>query len=58
MGRGAEGRSERYIDEKPLSKRQERGKGKKSCLARRRGVRVGSVHNYIFSSEQYWESIM
>lgn len=56
-----EGRSERQIDEKPQSERQERerGKGKtKMCLARMKGVRAGSVHNYIFCSEQYWESIM
>uniref|UniRef100_A0A3Q3KID2 rRNA adenine N(6)-methyltransferase n=1 Tax=Monopterus albus TaxID=43700 RepID=A0A3Q3KID2_MONAL len=51
----------RQIDEKLPSERQERkrGKGKdKMCLARMKGVKVGSVHNYIFCSEQYWESIM
>ena len=46
----------RQIDEKPLSERKERGRGegkKEKCLARMKGVRAGSVHNYIFCSEQY-----
>lgn len=54
-------KSKRQIDEKPPSGRQarKRGEGKEEhVFGEDEGVRAGSVHNYIFCSEQYWESIM
>ena len=39
-------------------KREKEGREREDVFGEDEGVRAGSVHNYIFCSEQYWESIM
>lgn len=53
------GVNDKLMKNHPVKDKKEGEEGKKKmCLTRMKGVRAGSVHNYIFCSEQYWESIM